>query len=189
MAIVMMCEASTPGAVKDEYSSKSAGRDIWVETTHVGLVLSLREANGRDDSDFYALVWNEEKGAPESIMYATTRGWTYPNGASIDATEEVKAKYAAYCAVYAAARKLEREKAEAAVPAKGKRAKTVRSVKGKSAIEKGVTGTIFWVGVDKFSRSYYGAAPKLRIGFEADDGRKVFIAGDAIEVVVEEVAA
>ena len=186
MAIVMMCEASTPGAVKDEYSSKSAGRDIWVETTHVGLVLSLREANGRDDSDFYATVWNEEKGAPESIMYATTRGWTYPNGASIDATEEVKAKYKAWGEARAAEYKASRDAEEAAKPAKGKKAKTIRAVKGKSAIEKGVTGTIFWVGVDKFSRSYYGAAPKLRIGFEADDGRKVFIAGDAIEVIATE---
>jgi len=189
MAIRMMCEASTPGAELEKYGYGADKRDLWMVTTHVGLVLNLREANGRDDSDFYATVWNEEKGAPESIMYASTRGWTYPNGATVDATEEVKAKYAAYCAVIAAERKAERERAEAAMPAKGKKAKTIRAVKGKSAIEKGVTGVIFWVGVDKFSRSYYGAAPKLRIGFEADDGRKVFIAGDAVEVIVEEVAA
>jgi hypothetical protein len=185
MAIRMMCDPSTPGAVRDDHWSRE-GHEIWVVTTHVGLVLSMREANGYDDSDFYATFWNDEKGAPESIMYASTRGWTYPNGASVDATDEVKAKYAAYSAKLAAERKAEREAAEAAMPAKGKKAKTVRNVKGKHAIEAGVTGTIFWVGEDRFAKSYSAFAPKkLRVGFEAADGRKVFIAGDAVEVIVE----
>lgn len=63
--------------------------------THVGLVLSLGEDNGYDDSDFWAIVWDPQKGQTERITYASTRGWTYDLGASIDATDEVKAAYAA----------------------------------------------------------------------------------------------
>lgn len=57
------------------------------ETTYEGAVLDVYERNGYDDSDFYAIVWDAEKGQIEHVMYATTRGWTYCNGASIDASE------------------------------------------------------------------------------------------------------
>src|SRR4051812_33367012 len=93
----MMCEAVTPGAVKDEYWSKTSGHDIYRVESHKGLVLSTGEYNGYDDTDFYAVVWKEEKGNTERVTYASTRGWTYPNGATVDATDEVKAKYAARC--------------------------------------------------------------------------------------------
>lgn len=74
--------------------------------THHGLCLSAREQNGYEDSDFFMTVWNEEKGEPEEIKYATTRGWTYPCFYShVDATDEVKAKYEAW--------KQEQEKKEA----------------------------------------------------------------------------
>ena len=71
---------------------------LYMRTTHVGKVLSLGERNGYDDSDFYAVVWDDEKNAPEEITYASTRGWTYPNGASVDATPEVVAKHEAWAA-------------------------------------------------------------------------------------------
>lgn len=183
MAVWTMCSPSTPGAVRDDYWSGVAKTEIWLVESHKGLVLADREINGYDDSDFYALVWNEAKGAPERVTYASTRGWTYPNRCGVDATEEVKAKYAAYCEKIEAADRAARAAAEAAKPAKGKKAKTVRNVKGKNAIEAGVPGTIFWVGEDRFSGRHYGTAPKLRVGFAAEDGRKVFIAGDAIAVV------
>lgn len=68
--------------------------------THVGLCLREREMNGYHDSDFYMLVWDDEKGEPDEIMFATTRGWTYPALASrVDATDEVKAKYEAWLQV------------------------------------------------------------------------------------------
>ena len=63
-------------------------------TTHHGIVLELREYNERDDSDFYVLVWDEATQKPKKVNYATTAAWTYLNTASVDATEEVKAKYA-----------------------------------------------------------------------------------------------
>jgi hypothetical protein len=73
---------------------------MWTYQTHVGLCIQEWERNGYDDSDFYMRVWNEEKGEPETIMFATTRGWSYPCLASrVDATPEVLAKYAAWCSV------------------------------------------------------------------------------------------
>lgn len=66
-------------------------------STHHGLCLAERERNMRDDSDFYMLVWNPEKGEPEEIMFATTRGWSYPClGSYVDASEETQAAHRAY---------------------------------------------------------------------------------------------
>lgn|SRR5262245_6684446 len=171
-----MCNKDTPGAVLDDYWTKVAKTEIWMVETHKGLVLELREVNGYDDSDFYAVVWNEEKGEPERITYASTRGWTYPNGAGVDATPEVAAKYAAYLKAEDDARRALAEAREAKRPTVGKRVKTVRKVRGKAAIEAGVTGEVFWFGPDRFRKG-------MRIGFLADDGRKVFIADNAVEVI------
>jgi hypothetical protein len=59
---------------------------LYMHTTHRGLVLDTGEHNYYDDSDFYAVVWNAEKGMPEHVEFASTRGWTYPNNACADAT-------------------------------------------------------------------------------------------------------
>lgn len=109
MPIISLCKATTEGAVGHHYH---AGYDIyhngeyvtcpgpsayWTVASHVGLCLREREHNMRDDSDFYMLVWNPEKGEPEEIMFGTTRGWTYPCMAShVDATPEVRAAYEAW---------------------------------------------------------------------------------------------
>jgi hypothetical protein len=65
---------------------------------YVGKCIKDYERNGYHDSDFYMVVWDDEKEAPKSICFATTRGWSYPcYGSSPDATPEVMAKYEAYC--------------------------------------------------------------------------------------------
>src|SRR5262245_10450625 len=177
MAITMMCDPAVPGAVRDDYWSGVAKTDIWRVTTHEGLVLELREMNGYDDSDFYAVVWNDAKGEPERVEYASTRGWTYPNGAAVDATPEVVAKYEAYLEALAATSRAAAAEREAKTLKVGRKAKTVRNVRGKHAIEAGVEGTVFWIGTDRFNG-------RGRVGFAADDGRKVFIAANAVEVVI-----
>jgi hypothetical protein len=48
-----------------------------------GRVVALRERNMYDDSDFYARVWH--RGRFREVEYASTRGWTYFNGATVDA--------------------------------------------------------------------------------------------------------
>ena len=96
MAIFTMCDATAPGAVRSEQWSRQTGRDNYLRESHKGLVLNTYERNGRDDSDFFAVVWNPEKGHCEHIEYASTRGWSYPNNAIVDATPETLAAYAAF---------------------------------------------------------------------------------------------
>ena len=72
---------------------KSTGRFSGPATdAYVGAVLADRESNGYD-SDFYAIVWDAERGQPREITYASTR---YAAGGSctVDATDEVRAAYA-----------------------------------------------------------------------------------------------
>lgn len=65
--------------------------------SHVGLCLREIEHNGYHDSDFYMLVWNPVKEAPEQILFGTTRaGCGHAMGSHPDATPEVKAAYAAW---------------------------------------------------------------------------------------------
>jgi hypothetical protein len=165
-----------------------ANGPLYMRTTHIGLVLATGEHNYHDDSDFFALVWNWEKGEPEEIGYGTTRGWTYPNGASVDATPEVIAAYDAYRASLTAAAKVRAKAVEAATPRVGKTVKVVRGRK----IALGVTGVVTWVGTSKF-----GGRPKylpsylpftetnLRMGIKLADGSVVFTDRKNIEVVVE----
>jgi hypothetical protein len=88
----------------------------WIWETHKNLCLEERERNMHDDSDFYMVVWNEEKNEPQSIMFATTRGWTYPAmGSFVDASPDVRAKYTQWKADQA---ELARERAEANAIAK-----------------------------------------------------------------------
>jgi hypothetical protein len=85
--------------VDGKYIDTVGPRAYWVWKTHVGLCLKDREMNGYDDSDFYMTIWDEEKQAPREIMFASTRGWTYPSyGSAVDATDEVRAKYDAWIA-------------------------------------------------------------------------------------------
>lgn len=86
---------------------------LW--ETHVGLCLNDYERNGYEDSDFFMQVWNPEKGCVETILFATTRGWSYPSyGSFPDATPEVREaamKWSKECEAKALAdRRLEKAK-------------------------------------------------------------------------------
>lgn len=102
MSIIALVAPFTPGSkLAGEAQTGPEGErySVLYATihTHVGKCLSEREHNMRDDSDFYMTVWNDEKNAPESICFASTRGWSYPcMGSFVDATDEVKAKYESY---------------------------------------------------------------------------------------------
>lgn len=60
------------------------------EETYFGCVMELGEHNYYDDSDFYAIVWDEEEQTFKSVEYATTRCYCYHIGANIDASEDLK---------------------------------------------------------------------------------------------------
>jgi hypothetical protein len=80
----------------DTSTSYTSFSNECFDVTFVGAVLDTYERNMRDDSDFYAIVWDEEKQEVRDIEYATTRFATYNHSAHVDATDEVKVKAAAY---------------------------------------------------------------------------------------------
>ena len=57
-----------------------------------GCVLALREHNGFDDSDYYALVYDKEKDSFYEVEYATTR-FACSSYAVVDATPEIVELY------------------------------------------------------------------------------------------------
>lgn len=167
---------------------------LYMRTTHIGLVLSIGERNGYDDSDFFAVVWNPVEKRPQQIEYASTRGWSYPNGATIDATPEVRAEYEQYQRDLAEAARKRREEREAKLPIRGR---IVKVVKGRK-VQVGTTGRVVWYGRDKFYRGSnysdraraWGLVDELddvqagafRIGIEAD-GKRVFTNANNVEVI------
>jgi len=200
MAITMMCKADEPGArgPYDEHGRETTpdapGHKHWLHTFAVGMVLSLSETNGYDDSDFHATVWNADKGEPERITYASTRGWTYANGANVDATPEVLAAYEAWRVARDARIRKEREEAEAKQPRKGKRVRVVggRGPKGHKGPWQGQEAEVFWRGADKFARSgqsalslaYFGRfEDNDRVGLRFADGTKAFTSVRNVEVI------
>jgi hypothetical protein len=74
----------------------SDGKDGIIQRTYIGLVLEKGERNMYDDSDMYALVWDESAQEPRKVFYASTMYPSYDNSAQVDATPEVVAKYTAY---------------------------------------------------------------------------------------------
>jgi hypothetical protein len=195
MSITVMSDKDAPGAFAIQYD----GRELWMITTHVGLVVSLGEVNGRDDSDFYAMVWNEENQDLDRITYASTRGWSYANNASVDATPDVLAKVKALTARREAEAQEHARKREASTPKPGRKVRFTRNVRGKHATEKGSEGEVFWFGEarnfsgvprDRYMspmQSYLRQAwadprENKRVGVVLTDGRKVFVDAMAVEV-------
>lgn len=192
MAIRMMVDksrASEPGIIREVWD----GHEVFMETTHVGLVLETRERNGYNDSDFYAVVWNPEKGKTEHIEYGTTRFWTYPNSASVDATPEVRAAYEAWQTQCREAERARSEAERAKMPDVGKR---VRIIGGRK-VPKGTECEVFWFGKDSFqearSRRYANPYASLlgfhyhpeeyRVGVRLLNGNKVFVSAKHVEII------
>lgn len=185
---------------------------LWTWETHNGLCLFEREHNMRDDSDFHMYVWNEEKQDVDDIMFASTRGWSYPSMASyVDATPEIKAKYAALVAKREEAERVfqaeRRAHLAATTPNKGTRVKLVRNAKHKGeTFAKGLIGTVTWFGKDQFKvgrssrymtgmqasiakqlHARYGdPRENMRVGVRFEDGRTAFLNAQAVEVTQDE---
>lgn len=79
-----------PNQYTADMTLNQAHADQGHETTYEGMVLRLGEHNWYDDSDFYAMVWDEATQSVKKITYATTRGWTYHNGAKVDASDKIR---------------------------------------------------------------------------------------------------
>lgn len=188
MPVTMMCGKDTPGAVWVDHPEVEGG--IWVRTTHEGLVLREYEVNGYHDSDFYAEVWNPELKRPESVEYASTRGWCGPNRATVDATPETLAAYAEWRELMRVAREnaAKKKAAEAAAKAEKKAARAAEkleramALKGRMARVKkgpgeGRMGRVVWVGTSRFSAA-------VRVGLaETGERATVWTGADKVEVV------
>lgn len=147
------------------------GRDAYLLKKFDGFVLHEGEINGRDDSDFYAVVWNPFAGDTFRYTFATTRGWTYNNGCAIDATPEVRAAFTALRERREAERREAMRAAEAArVDVIGRRVKVVKGRK----VAIGTTGTVFWVG-----RGYRNA---VRVGVKDATGTAHWLAAANLAV-------
>jgi hypothetical protein len=140
--------------------------------SHEGAVLGTYERNMRDDSDFHAIYWNPEKQEPGDTIYATTRGWTYENHATVDATPEVWTEFHEFLAGRLKALILDRVWREARTIEIGKE---VVVIKGRK-ITRGTIGRVVWQGMDSYNPK------KKRIGIETPDGEKLFTAASNVEI-------
>jgi hypothetical protein len=163
--------ARTGGRIIGDCTEAGLGGNVHIEE-YAGRVLGTWEANGYHDSDFYALVWDGE--GLTSIEYATTRGWTYHNGATADATDEVKDLAREYLADRDIAAWREATATDAATPEKGKRVVVARGRK----VPIGTEGTIIWLGPDRYSDG------KLyRVGVKDDAGEVHWTAERNVDVI------
>jgi hypothetical protein len=170
-------ELVNPGDLRTAGADKLSG---WFRYSHEGLVLWTGEHNHYDDSDFFAVVWDEAAGVPREIEYATTRGWTYANSATVDATPAVQEAYAEYRRERAEAQREAQAAAEAATPRVGT---TVRVVRGRK-IPVGTVAEVTWFGEGKVYGygARYGLEPPMRVGLMID-GERVYTAASNVEVI------
>ena len=142
---------------------------IETKESYVGRVLETYEENGYHDSDFYAVVWDDETESILHKQYATTRFYSNGYGAKIDATPEVIAKATAERKSRFLESAIEADEETAKTIAKGKMVEINRGRKNR-----GVIGEVFWVGhPEKFS--YYAKEHRsvgIKLNNEKDDNGK-----------------
>ncbi len=153
---------------------RTAGGDGMTTTTsplaaYAGRVLSWREDNGYDDSDFYALV--QEGDGFRWIMYASTR--YHPGGyaATVDATPEVCAAYTAWYAEMSARAEAAEEIRRQSEVSVGRE---VRIINGRK--HKGKSGTVTWYGKCRYTSSRRIIA--YRVLVETPEGDSFFCPAD-----------
>ena len=150
---------------------------LYMETTYEGAVLDTGEINGYDDSDFYAVVYDAATDSIKRVEYASTRGWTYPNGAAVDATPEVVAKAEQVAARAHLARLETEEDAKVCSISKGDE---VEVVKGRK-VAKGTVGVIFWIGPSRYGNG-------MRVGLKDAAGETHWTAASNLKLTEAEVA-
>ena len=113
-----------------------------------GQVISEYERNYYDDSDFFAVIWDEEKQKPFSYQYASTRAWSYCNSAVVDATPDVLEKFNCYHKKIEELNREYKQELEKHIPKVGSFVKSL-TTKGKA---KGAEGIVEWIGSTPFSK-------------------------------------
>lgn len=160
------------------------------EKSFVGAVLAERENNGYNDSDFFALVYNETTDSVHWVEFATTRGGCgRAFGTYVDATDEALDKAEAVFKRDAFTRLKQDDEDAAKLADTGKMVKltrTYRSKKLKVTLDEGTEGVVFWRGEDQYAggayAAKYGRMKHYRVGVEFEAG-KLFLSEDDVEVV------
>ena len=141
-----------------------------------GAVLSWRERNGYDDSDFLALV-EQSPGVFTWVEYASTRYYCPIFVPELDATEEVRARYAEFW----------QRKHDAAVKARADRdarkahkGSVVHVARGRKY--KGIVGVVAWWGVDQYKSNHH--VTHYRAGIDVE-GERVYVPAEYLQVDVE----
>ena len=145
------------------FETKS-GKNVLYE----GAVLYKGERNYHDDSDYYALVWDESEGVGKIVEYDTTR---YAGGgtAKVDATDEVREKYATYMFPKIKESVINSLVADATEVSKYKEVEVIRGRK----LPIGTVGIVFWRGSTRYGES---------VGIELPNGERVFTSLINVEV-------
>ena len=141
-----------------------------------GAVLADREENYYDDSDYYAIVWDEEAGRLRKVYFDTTR--CYQMGtAKVDATPEVIEKAKSWLYKWALVRIFGDKELEASRPQVGRVVVVTDSGPKK---HRGKIGKVFWKGMT--NPPWAPWEKDERIGFETAEGEKVFVSSWQAEV-------
>jgi hypothetical protein len=148
-----------------------------------GAVLDTYEANGYDDSDWYAIVWDAEKETVHTVMYDTTRAAAMGR-ADVDATPDAIEK--AYDFAFRV--KFESEIKDFKIVAPGKHVKSLTK-KGKAV---GAVGTVERFENSKFDSAWSArysptkvAVVKVTDTGSMHCGRNLYVAPDKLEVTDE----
>lgn len=132
--------------------------------SYAGCVISTRERNLYHDSDFLAVVWDENEGRIKEVEYATTRFYTYNNVAKVDVTPERLALAQKWA--YNSAKKIVWESyiRNLRKPAKGDKVVVARGRK----VAHGTEGVLFYIG-DSYG---FGANKQTKIGVAVSDRKE-----------------
>ena len=155
MAITSMVSENDLAQYPDARKVVFGGQEFYVRTHHQGCVLRTYESNHYDDSDWYAVYWDEEKQTVETDLYASTRFWSYLDHAEADITPENLEKALAVLRIRWEASLRAKSEREAQAVAKGKQ---VRVVKGRK-VTIGTVGEVKWMG-----ECCYGYNKTTRVG-------------------------
>lgn len=181
-----------------EYHKPSSTRDEslmeW-KVTYEGCVIQTFERNGSWDSDFFAIVWDEEAQAVRQVEYATTRFWTYANSATVDITPENLAKAQVWKREQMLRDAKLRDRAEARnVHVEGRAVRILPTASGRDRRSKGEVipqGTVAYVAasvVDPYRTPTYrygGTVPhSYKVVLQVEGfNRLVYLPDDAVEVI------
>lgn len=155
----------------------------WGPEQYKGAVLDTYEVNGYDDSDWYAIVWDDEKKIVRTVEYDTTRAAAMGK-AWVDATPYAQNQARQYAAQMIWDNLVQDHK----VVAPGKAVKSL-TTRGKA---KGAVGTVVRFENSKFDSAWAARYSPTKVAVvQVTDpknvhcGRNVYVAPDKLEVTEE----